>query len=101
MQVPYGSARSLRRRVALGSRNVSKRFDDQHLRHRGQAFGSMESSMPSSAGFTRRQVMTTSAALAVTALSIPTAAQAAARSTGSAAPASALDVVADMQPGWN
>ncbi len=57
--------------------------------------------MPSSAGFTRRQVMTTSAALAVTALSIPTAAQAAARSTGSAASASALDVVADMQPGWN
>ena len=57
--------------------------------------------MPSSAGFTRRQVMTTSAALAVTAMSIPTAAQAAARSTGSAASASALDVVAAMQPGWN
>jgi endoglucanase len=57
--------------------------------------------MPSSAGFTRRQVMTTSAALAVTALSLPTAAQAAARSTASAASASALDVVAHMQPGWN
>ncbi|SFM55776.1 hypothetical protein SAMN04487980_1002383 [Streptomyces sp. cf124] len=57
--------------------------------------------MPSSAGFTRRQVMTTSAALAVTALSIPTTAQAAARSTGSAASASTLDVVANMQPGWN
>ncbi|MFF4055361.1 cellulase family glycosylhydrolase [Streptomyces sp. NPDC001668] len=57
--------------------------------------------MPSSAGFTRRQVMTTSAALAVAALSVPTAAQAAARSTGSATSASALDVVAQMQPGWN
>ncbi|KJK38124.1 cellulase [Streptomyces variegatus] len=57
--------------------------------------------MPSSTGFTRRQVMTTSAALAATALSIPTAAQAAARSTASAASASALDVVANMQPGWN
>ncbi|MEU6222500.1 cellulase family glycosylhydrolase [Streptomyces sp. NPDC047042] len=46
--------------------------------------------------------MTTSAALAVAALSAPTAAQAAAaRSTGPAASASALDVVAKMQPGWN
>ncbi|MFG2456641.1 cellulase family glycosylhydrolase [Streptomyces sp. NPDC048523] len=57
--------------------------------------------MPSSAGFTRRQAMTTSAALAVAALSTPSAAQAADRSAGSAASASALDVVADMQPGWN
>ncbi|MFF0017098.1 cellulase family glycosylhydrolase [Streptomyces sp. NPDC005374] len=68
--------------------------------------------MPSSAGFTRRQAMTTSAALAVAALASPStaqAAQAASRSTGPAASASAstspsasaLDVVADMQPGWN
>ncbi|MFH8655325.1 cellulase family glycosylhydrolase [Streptomyces afghaniensis] len=80
---------------------MSKRFDDDVYDMAGRPFDSMESSMPSSAGFTRRQVMTTSAALAVTALSIPTAAQAAARSTGSAASASAMDVVADMQPGWN
>ncbi|MEV6795672.1 cellulase family glycosylhydrolase [Streptomyces sp. NPDC051320] len=57
--------------------------------------------MPSSAGFTRRQVMTTSAALAVAALSVPSAAQAAGRSADPAAKASALDVVARMQPGWN
>ncbi len=57
--------------------------------------------MPSSAGLTRRQIVLTSAALAVTTCSIPSAAQAAARSTDPAASASALDVVADMQPGWN
>jgi aryl-phospho-beta-D-glucosidase BglC (GH1 family) len=80
---------------------MSKRFDDDVFDAGGRPFDSMESSMPNSAGFTRRQVMTTSAALAATALSIPTAAQAAARPTGSAGSASALDVVAHMQPGWN
>jgi aryl-phospho-beta-D-glucosidase BglC (GH1 family) len=61
--------------------------------------------MPSSAGFTRRHVVLGSAALAVAAASVPSAARADARptasSTGPAASAPALDVVADMQPGWN